>query len=244
VFYLKGGLLLYEVLVDLPIHIPLGETYRYMGYPPNHTDIPKMVTDMVEEEIAAAVSIITPKATYLTSEYNPIQHVVYYKEGNLHINGDSIQLHLAQCTKATLFTCTIGGAIETYIDTYFKSGELTRAIILDAIGSAAVEYVADTLNQYLIAAAYRQNSGMVSRFSPGYGDWDLSIQRELVDTAGGTAIGIHVTPTSLLVPRKSVTGIIGWIPGGIDYVNISKSPCEICHMPRCKNPICKGGKLT
>lgn len=233
---------MHKVLVDLPIHIPLGETYRYMGFPEHLKNIPPQIAQMAEEEIAQSITFIVPRATYYTCDYDAEQFIVYNKERKLSVLGAGIRTHLAQCTKATLFTCTVGQTIETKIDAYFKAGEFTRALILDAIGSAAVEYVADTLNQYLHNAAYHEQFSLVSRFSPGYGGWDLAIQKDLVSMAGGIEIGIEVTETSLLIPRKSVSGIIGWIPGLNSILQSTSSPCDICQIRRCKNPICKGGK--
>lgn len=228
-----------EVLLDFPIHIPLLEAHRYMGFPLGF-DIPKQIARMIDEEVALAADLITPKATYYTMDYDKNNNVVYNKEDNLNLCGASINNHLVNCTQATLFTCTIGPNLDTLIDTCFKTGEFTKALVLDAIGSAAVEYVADTLNQYLSTAAYRQRYSLVSRFSPGYGGWDLAIQKDLVALAGGSAIGITVTDTSLLIPRKSVSGVIGWQPGLNLNVN-TPPPCELCQIRKCKNPICKGG---
>lgn len=233
---------MYEVLTDLPIHIPIKEVYRYMGYPKECQDIPSAVEHMVAEEVATALPVLLPKATYLTCGYDKNTHCVLIPDGGLKITGTEIQNHLAKCTKVSIFTCTIGSSIEPLIDTYFRDGEYTRAIIVDAIGSAAVEYVADTLNQYLSAAAHREKHHLVSRFSPGYGDWDLSIQEDLVTAAGGRAIGIQVTASSLLIPRKSVSGIIGWIQGFNQQQPLHVSPCLLCQIPRCNNPICKGGQ--
>jgi hypothetical protein len=230
--------------MDLPIHVPTKEVYRYMGYPEKCQDIPTAIGHMVEEEIAAAMPLLLPKATYLTCGYDKNKHCVLTPDGRLNIIGTKIQNHLAKCTKVSIFTCTIGSSIESLIDAYFKDGEYTRAIIVDAIGSAAVEYVADTLNQYLHTAAYRQKHHLVSRFSPGYGDWDLAIQKDLVSAAGGQAIDIQVTASSLLIPRKSISGIIGWIKGFTQQQPKHVSPCLLCQIPRCDNPICKGGQIS
>ena len=232
---------MYEILVDLPIQIPLGETYRYMGFPANYNDIPGQIIRMVEEEVSVATAVLKPRATYHTMAYDAAENTLYNKEGHLRLIGSSICMHLSSCTKVTIFTCTVGPAIDPLMDTYFKKGEYTRALIIDAIGSAAVEYIVDTLNQYLNTAAYRQQHSLVSRFSPGYGGWGLTIQKDLVDLAGGAAIGIKVTDASLLIPRKSVSGIIGWVPGLEKIQQGITSPCTLCQIPKCKNPICKGG---
>jgi hypothetical protein len=227
--------------MDLPIQIPMKEIYRYMGYPDDFQDVPANLRYMVEEEIAAALPFLVPKATYLNCKYDKETNNVITPDGGLLINGADIRKHLNNCTQVTLFTCTIGSTIESAIESNFKSGEFTRAIIIDAIGSAAVECAAEMVNQYIYAAAYHQKHTLVSRFSPGYGDWDLAIQKELVHAAGGQLIGIQVTDSSLLLPRKSVSGVIGWIPG-LDKQTPPISPCLLCQIPNCNNPICKGGK--
>ena len=48
------------------------------------------------------------------------------------------------------------------------------------------------------------------RYSPGYGDWDLTVQAELLRLVGAEAISVTCTETSILQPRKSVTAVIGW----------------------------------
>lgn len=235
---------MYHVLDDLPVQIPLKEVYRYMGYPEEYQDIPANIIAMVKEEVSSACNLLLPKATYLTCDYNPATGNISSPCCNMKVSGTTIQSHLAACVKVTLFTCTIGTAIEPKIDDYFKSGEYTRAIILDAVGSATAESTADMLNQYIENAAYCQKHHLVSRFSPGYGDWDLSAQQELVAAAGGQSIGIQVTEASLLIPRKSVSGLIGWVPG-LDSTRgmPAQSPCDTCLLPRCNNPICKGGSF-
>ena len=48
------------------------------------------------------------------------------------------------------------------------------------------------------------------RYSPGYGDWDLPVQREVLELVEAKSIGLSLTETFILQPRKSVTAVIGW----------------------------------
>ena len=51
---------------------------------------------------------------------------------------------------------------------------------------------------------------LVRRYSPGYGDFPLEAQRELLgilDTP--RAIGVSLTDTLLMAPSKSVSAVIG-----------------------------------
>ena len=68
------------------------------------------------------------------------------------------------------------------------------------------------------------------RFSPGYGDCPLSAQRSIVNALNATRlIGLTVTPTSLLMPTKSVTAVIGLFDGEVHDAQ-SRPTCNICRM--------------
>ena len=68
------------------------------------------------------------------------------------------------------------------------------------------------------------------RFSPGYGDCPLTAQRSIVDALNATRlIGLTVTPTSLLMPTKSVTAVIGLFDGEVHDAQ-SRPTCNICRM--------------
>ena len=50
----------------------------------------------------------------------------------------------------------------------------------------------------------------MSRYSPGYGDLPLELQREIIRVLDcGRTIGITLTESLLMQPSKSVTAVIG-----------------------------------
>jgi cobalamin-dependent methionine synthase I len=50
------------------------------------------------------------------------------------------------------------------------------------------------------------------RFSPGYGDWTLDNQPQVLQLAEAERIGITLTESNIMIPRKSVSAVIGWKP--------------------------------
>ena len=48
------------------------------------------------------------------------------------------------------------------------------------------------------------------RFSPGYGEWPLKAQEKLLPLVEADKIGVTLTDTDIMIPRKSVSAIIGW----------------------------------
>ena len=73
-----------------------------------------------------------------------------------------------------------------------------------------IEAYCDDIDRQIQAEAKSRNLQTKRRFSPGYGDLELSVQRDLcrvLDTE--RQIGLTLTESCMMVPVKSVTAIIG-----------------------------------
>ena len=81
--------------------------------------------------------------------------------------------------------------------------------------------------------AKKQGYAPTWRFSPGYGNWPLEIQPELGKIIKTEQIGLQVTENYLLFPRKSVTAIIGLMPG--DQCLTTKRGCSSCSQKDCQS---------
>ena len=69
------------------------------------------------------------------------------------------------------------------------------------------------------------------RFSPGYGDFDIRHQKELLQMLDGAKkIGLTVTDGMMLSPTKSVTAVIGVSK---ENVPCHRSGCEVCGKTDC-----------
>lgn len=91
--------------------------------------------------------------------------------------------------------------------------DMAQALLLDSCASTAIENVCDNLEAELRAEAAREGLYLTDRFSPGYGDFPITQQRcfcEVLDTQ--RRIGLSVSVTDILIPRKSVTAIMGISP--------------------------------
>ncbi len=102
--------------------------------------------------------------------------------------------------------------------------------VLDAACSAYVEAAVEQMDQQVKTDAATHGLTGNWRFSPGYGDCPLSAQRSIVNALNATRlIGLTVTPTSLLMPTKSVTAVIGLFDGEVHDAR-SRPTCNICRM--------------
>ena len=88
--------------------------------------------------------------------------------------------------------------------------EPDAAVVMDACGIQAVEQIADQAEAQIEKTVRREGLNTTWRFSPGYGDLPLELQRDflrVLDTH--RKIGVSLTESFLMVPAKSVTAVVG-----------------------------------
>jgi len=92
-----------------------------------------------------------------------------------------------------------------------NTDEAAQAAVLDVVASEAVEGLADAVNKMINDRASKEGYETVMRFSPGYGDWDVSDQKKIFDILEMDKLGIELTESYLMVPEKTITAIVGWV---------------------------------
>lgn len=218
-----------ETLNPPLIKIDKEETRRYAGLRSGAAFPEEMLAAACDE----ALLLVKPQAVWNTYPYIAASAMVAGPEPYMPRGGE-ITGHLAKAEQAAVLTVTIGKDLEDEVTRLFAAGQYTAGLLLDAAGSAAVEQAADAANAYIAAQAARQGLTALSRFSPGYGDWPLTDQHAMLALASGEHIGVTVTESCLLVPRKSVTAIIGLAPTGKrTETGCNKNGCEACRKTNC-----------
>ena len=99
---------------------------------------------------------------------------------------------------------------------------------MDAVLSAAIEAVCDQAESELREEAQRRDMYLTDRFSPGYGDMPLAQTREICEILDASkSIGLTVSHSGIMIPRKSVTAVMG-----VSRTPVSRRPagCEGCAM--------------
>ena len=118
-----------------------------------------------------------------------------------------LRQHLEGCSEILLFACTAGAEMDRRI-ARAKLLSPARGLLMHAIGAQQVEGGCDRLCQRL--AELFPDRQLADRFSPGYGDLPLAMQRDVMEALDcGRTVGITLTDSLLMTPSKSVTAIIG-----------------------------------
>lgn len=188
-------------------------------------EIDSELDSLIDTTIEESKSLIAPK--YVLGEYKTVigENKVELEGTNLILLGNDIREHLLNAQSTVIMAVTLGSIIEKKIALYEKTN-LTKALILDSCATTAVEEVCDIIEEYVKKEARNKGLGITFRYSPGYGDLPLSVQKDFIKTlSADKRIGLTTSNHYLLFPRKSVTAIIGLIP---EEMESKKRTCEVC----------------
>lgn len=200
------------------------EVLRYLGY--KGQDIDKNLNNTIEECREEIRKVITPRVVYSYKNIKSNDDGVEVITTNLILKGKDIKEHLRNSTECVLMAVTLGNEIERKTRLYEKTN-LTKALILDACATTAVEEVCDIVENSIKEKAILSGMNITFRYSPGYGDLPLDVQNSFLRALEAQKkIGLTVSENNLLFPRKSVTAIIGIVNSGIEK---TKKSCKECN---------------
>ena len=183
------------------------ETKRYAGLRKGQ-DFPEK---LVDEACNIVMMSKEPQTVWAVYHYDHCNACVQ-APNKYFIPGNSLRKHLASATKVIFLSATVGEMVEEASSDAFAKGEYALGMLIDAAATAAVEQTADELERLLANKFAQLGFKMTFRFSPGYGDWDLSEQDKVAKLANAEAIGVILTDSLMLMPRKSITAVIGLCP--------------------------------
>jgi hypothetical protein len=186
------------------VEADIDEALRYLGV---RGAVPEALRRETEAAAARLTSSLRPRYVYQVFPLEKAGEGWRLVGTDVVLAGSSASAMLAECGEAALMACTLGAQFDAML-LREQARDMSRAAILDACGSAYVEAGCDEAEREL--AARLPGRFLTDRFSPGYGDLPLDIQR-----AVGAALnmekllGLHVTDSLMLNPVKSVTAVIG-----------------------------------
>jgi len=114
--------------------------------------------------------------------------------------------NLSGCNRAYIIAVTLGMELDRLISS-LKIVSPAKSFIADAVASAFAEAAADYVSEIL-----SRNEKLKPRYSPGYGDLSLNVQKDVLNILNADKIlGIKLGENLLMTPKKSITAIQGVI---------------------------------
>ncbi|BFK80627.1 vitamin B12 dependent-methionine synthase activation domain-containing protein [Clostridium baratii] len=192
---------------NIEINIDEKEVLRYLGYKGQkiEEELLLKISDTIEE----GKKLFAPKIIYKEYPINILENGVEVIGTTLVLEGNDIKKLLIDSSRCILMAATIGNYIEKKIRLYERI-DLTRGMILDSVSTTAVEDLCDKVCDLIEKDIIEDFEELTFRYSPGYGDLSLNIQKNFIEVLDATRkIGVNVSEHMLLFPRKSVTAIVG-----------------------------------
>lgn len=182
----------------------INEILRYLGAGDTPPDSLRQQADAIAQQLCRQLQ---PRYSYRLFPILRQGGRFFLPQTGITLAGHTATTMLESCDQAVLLCCTLGTEFDTMLRAR-QARDMAEAVILDACGSALVEAGCDAVQQELQERF--PDKYLTDRFSPGYGDLPLTLQ-PLICTAldARRRIGVHITPSLLLNPSKSVTAIIG-----------------------------------
>ena len=203
------------------------EAIRYLGYG-NHA---------VDEQTMALVQDSFEELDR-TAQYRIIYRIFELKVtdsdrieiGKLDITSKNLAKNIRGCDQAILLGATLGIETDQLIRRYSLI-DMPHAVVIQACAAALLEEELDRWQEGLKQEMAAEGYYLRPRFSPGYGDFDIRHQRELLQMLDcAKKIGLTVTDSLMLNPTKSVTAVIGI---SREDMQCHRSGCEVCGKKDC-----------
>lgn len=184
------------------------EAVRYLGY--GNKPVDELTLQMMRESFLELERISKPKHVYYTFELS-FEDDESLNIGVLRVKSKKLQTNLKDCKQAILLCATLGADVDRKIRT-LEVKDMAQALVFHACAAAYLEEYCDDLQMKIEIKLQQNHFGTRPRFSPGYGDFSIMHQKQILDMLDATKqVGVTLTDSYMLVPTKSVTAVIGII---------------------------------
>lgn len=221
----------------MPIYNPalknldITEIKRYSGL----SQTAEFPSHLLDQACTEAYVLAQPRVIWQIYDYSASTNTIM-SSPPLELPPTKISKHLANALKVAVIAVTVGPNLEERVHEYFVNDEYTLGLLLDAAGTTAVEIAANQACDFIKQQVTQQGYCTLSRFSPGYGEWDITIQPTILSLSHADEINITATTSCMLLPRKSITAVIG-LTANVCELNIDKTyqstHCQQCQQINC-----------
>ena len=182
------------------------------------------IASLVDDYIENYYDLLAPAHSYVIKNIVSVKGDQIILEDSITLESKVLARLLEHCERVAIFVLTIGNHLEEMVAYLAENGLVLQATVLDAIGSDIAEQLATFMEGRIRRIANYQGCIISRRFSPGYCDWDVSQQEMVFKAMKDNTASVRLTEGNMMLPCKSISGIIGIGPSEIEKYN----PCNDC----------------
>ena len=205
------------------------DIFRGMSMDISHAD--DYLLGLIEDLTKQCLSLAEPQACFSILP----DPVINKKTSTLQLSNQVFEVDkivanaFKNSTHIALFIGTCGEKPEKLSRQLMSEGHSLDGLIVDLIASQLAEGVAEYIHKTIEKNALPSGLKVTNRYSPGYCNWPVSDQHKLFGLMGETSCGVRLKSSSLMIPIKSVSGLIGM--GSV--VKFNEYVCEKCNNVHC-----------
>jgi hypothetical protein len=198
------------VIRDIPLSLKTREVLRREGFR-ERSEVRTEIKSLILELLASVkkAHLLEPAVAYEIYSATKIGHNQLYLEGNRVVPGLLLPSLLPEAKELAAVVVTIGPKLEKQVTDYTSRGEPLRGLLLDGIGSAAVDALTQEACQFMVGEASSRGYQTSSPVSPGMPGLPITEQWQLFKMVPTKEIGVSLTPAGVMFPRKSASMVIG-----------------------------------
>ena len=221
-----------ELIDRIPLALDVEAVLRHMGGVSGPAAAG--VRADIERLRRRALEIVAPRVVLRLVAVEGIADGLVHLAGGQHFTSKKLGTLLAGAESLAVMVGTIGEALEEEVSRLFAASDYMDALALDAIGSVAVEEACQHVRS-LVCRRYAAPAGLQvgPSLSPGYQYWDIRDQRVVFALVPAGDVGVSLTDSCLMVPRKSESAIV---PLGRNLrvtAGEDEPPCRFCDRQNC-----------
>ena len=195
---------------DIKINLTMDQVLRRQEIGAGSKPRPSLMAILREQlDSINELDLLEPAIAY---EFHLIKDILNKRlslAGSQLIDNFNLPPVLAGAEEVAVVVCTIGPRLEAKVSRYSCGGETLRALLLDGIGSAAIDFVTQEACHLISNETSSRGLQTSSPVSPGMPGFPLSDQEYLFQLVSAEQIGVSLTRSQVMIPRKAFSMVIG-----------------------------------
>jgi hypothetical protein len=182
---------------------------QYLGFEPDN--VPDPFPEMIEAAFREAPDLFEIRTGYTITDEVRFHPLTFQTEtGDVFFSTGSVVFNqIRKADRLALFAATAGHRVTGRCRELNLGGNSVYSYVLDVMGSLVAGKSADRMLDDLERELELSDRHISESYSPGYCDWSVAEQHKLFSFFPPGFLGITLSPSSLMTPVKSVSGIVG-----------------------------------
>jgi hypothetical protein len=198
------------IIRDLNVTLDMEKINQRQGFRDPARIKPEMkdMNNRLVEEVRSQ-GLIKPIVAYEIYKILGVESEKITVEGDVSISGSLLSERLAGAIELVILVSTIGPRLEDRVKDYTANKETLKGMLLDGIGSSAMHSITQDVCSSITKQMEAEGYKTYPVFLPGMPGFPLTEQVSLLKLAKAERIGVTLSSSGIMIPRKSTSRVIG-----------------------------------